>query len=110
MQKRELYKEIGKMEKEKKIKNLIHLAIKAGKIKFGEDNFFYLVKKGKVKLILLDKDLSERAIQKIKKLAELNKVRYIFYPGNMGNEIKNGVKLISITDINFARPISEMFL
>ena len=33
------------MDKKTKIKNIIHLAIKAGKVKFGEDNYFFMLKK-----------------------------------------------------------------
>ncbi len=105
-----MHSEVRKMEKKEKIKNLIHLAIKAGKIKFGEDNYFYLVKKGKVKLVLMDRKLSERAKDKIKRIAEQNKVKYSFYPGDMQIDIKNKVKLVSVLDVNFARPISELLV
>ena len=99
------------MEKKERVKNLIHLAIKAGKIKFGVDNFVFLIrKKGRVKLVILDKSLSEGNKRKVIRLAEENNLRYFYYPGNMDEEIKFGVKLISVLDTNFARPISELLL
>ncbi len=96
------------MEKKEKIKNLIHLAIKAKKVSFGQDNSFSLMKRGKVKLILIDKSLSENSVKKVTIAANRYKVKYLFYNGNMGEEIKFGVKIISILDKNFARPIFDM--
>ena len=96
------------MVKKEKAKNMIHLAIKAGKVKFGEDNYFFISKKDKVKLLIFDDSLSARAKEKILKIARLNKIKHIKYPGELDTDIKKGVKLISITDINFARTIHEL--
>jgi len=101
---------MDKETKKEKAKNLINMAIKAGRILFGEDNFFRFSKKNKVKLVILDNSLSERAKEKITKMAlsYLNHNRIITYSDDLGNDIKSGVKVISITDENFARPISEL--
>lgn len=101
---------MDKETKKKKVKNLINIAMKAGKVLFGEDNFFRFSKKNKIELVIFDNSLSERAKDKISKIAlsHLDHNRIITYSDNLGNDIKSGVKVISITDKNFARPISEL--
>lgn len=55
---------------DKKILGLIGLSAKARKVSFGADSVEMQIKKGKVKLLIIAKDSSQRTKEKFEKLSE----------------------------------------
>lgn len=93
-----------------KILGLLGLCARAGKIVFGTDACIEKIEKGKVKLILIAKDSSDRTKLKFKEIAENKSIPIyeIFSIEEISKQIGQKNKaVIGITDINFSNEIEK---
>lgn len=95
----------------KKILGLIGLSARARKISFGADSVEQQIKIGKVKLIIIAEDSSERTKDKFKKLSEKYKIPIII-AGNI-EELskaigKSNKAILGIEDINLSKEIQKI--
>ncbi len=91
---------------------LIGLAMKAGKVCFGADSVEEEIKKGKVKLIIIATDASERTKNKFIQLGEKYKISVITYEliENLSKSIgKSNKAILGIKDINFVKSIKQKY-
>ena len=95
----------------KKILGLIGLSAKARKVCFGADSVEIQVKKGKVKLIIIAEDSSERTKDKFKKIGNEYNVptMVIGEIENLSKAIgKNNKAILGIEDINLSKEIQKI--
>ena len=95
-----------------KILGLLGLSAKAGKICFGADSVEMEIKKGKVYLVIVAEDSSERTKNKIKKLCEEKNIQIIIYEkiDNISKSIgKSNKAIIGIKDSNIANQIAKIY-
>ena len=95
----------------KKILGLIGLSAKARKVCFGADSVETQVKKGKVKLIIIAEDSSERTKDKFKKLSNEYKIPNIILGeiNTLSKAIgKNNKAILGIEDINLSNEIQKI--
>lgn len=92
--------------------NLLGLAQRAGQVQSGDAGSEALLKKGKVKLVILAEDASERTKEHFINLAKLKNVRWI----EAGEKLQLGIALgrsprsvVVITDEGFALRLQELF-
>ena len=95
-----------------KVIGTIGLAARARKISFGADSVEYDIKEGKVKLVIVAKDSSERTREKFKKICEMYHVPII-----IDGEIeqlskaigKSNKAIIGIKDVNMSKGIQDKY-
>ncbi len=95
----------------KKILGLIGLSAKARKVCFGADSVETQVKKGKVKLIIIAEDSSERTKDKFKKIGNEYNIPTIVIGEieNLSKAIgKNNKAILGIEDINLSKEIQKI--
>ena len=68
------------------ILGLIGLAMKAGKISFGADSVEEDCKKGKIHLLIIAQDASERTQKKFKEISKVFKENYLIYANRFYKE------------------------
>ena len=91
---------------------LIGLATKAGKISFGSDSVEEDIKRGKVKLLIIVEDASERTKNKFVKISDEYKIPIIL-DGDI-KEISKAIgktnkAVIGVKDSGFAKAIQEKY-
>ena len=97
---------------ENKILGLIGLSAKSGRIAFGADSVKREMLKGKIKLLILAENSSERTKLKFKKIADEPKIPIIFFGtiSNISNAIgKTNKAILGIMDMNLAREIKKIY-
>lgn len=97
---------------ENKILGLIGLSAKSGRIAFGADSVKREMLKGKIKLLILAENSSERTKLKFKKIADEAKIPIIFFGtiSNISNAIgKTNKAILGIMDMNLAREIKKIY-
>ncbi|MCD4819885.1 MAG: ribosomal L7Ae/L30e/S12e/Gadd45 family protein [Candidatus Cloacimonetes bacterium] len=97
---------------DKKVFYLLHLANKAGKLRFGMGEVERSCSFNKAKLVLFAEDFSQNSRKKIEKLKIVKKVSFIEFSNKKkyGFEFhKRDLGILSIEDINFAKGISDLF-
>ena len=97
---------------ENKILGLIGLSAKSGRIAFGADSVKREMLKGKIKLLILAENSSERTKLKFKKIADEAKIPIIFFVtiSNISNAIgKTNKAILGIMDMNLAREIKKIY-
>ncbi len=90
--------------------NLLGFAAKAGKIGYGSESVKLGIKKNKVKLVLIAKDISEGSLKKIKFVCKNYDVRCIecFNREELSSAVgKNNKVVLGILDSSFADKIEE---
>lgn len=95
-----------------KILGLIGLAMKAGKVSFGADSVEETIEKGKVKLVILSEESSERTKTKFEELCKKSEIPLIIYGSieNLSKAIgKNNKTVIGIKDVNLSKSILEKY-
>lgn len=95
----------------KKILNLLGLAMRAGKIKYGNESCIESINKSKVKLVILASDASERTKTNFKQLCANKKIS-IYEFLNM-DEISHAIGkqnkvVIGVCDENFSNEIIKI--
>ncbi len=96
---------------DRKILGLIGLSAKARKVCFGADSVEKQIKKGKVKLLIIAKDSSERTKDKFKKLSNEYKVPIIIIGQieTLSKAIgKSNKAILGIEDINLSKEIQKI--
>ena len=93
------------------ILGLIGLAMKAGKISFGADSVEEDCKKGKIHLLIIAQDASERTQKKFQEITEQYQIP-LFTIGTI-EEISNAIgkdnkSVVSIKDSNIAKEIERI--
>ena len=86
--------------------------MKAGKVSFGADSVEETIKKGKVKLVILSEESSDRTKEKFKEICIRNKIPIIIYETiqNLSKAIgKNNKAIIAIKDANLSKSILEKY-
>ena len=99
------------MENNKKIMGLLGLSARARKISFGTDSTLKEMKRGKIKLLIVAEDASERTKDKFLKNAEKYAIPIIIY-GNI-KDISNAIgktnkAIIGVEDVNIATEIERI--
>lgn len=93
-----------------KINGLIGLAFKAGKVSFGTDATKEAIQKGKVKLVIVAEDASEKLKENFEFLCKKEKVDIVIYGKieDLSKTIgKNNKAVIGIKEINLAKEIKK---
>mgnify|MGYP001854200171 FL=1 len=96
---------------ENKILGLIGLSAKSGRIAFGADSVKREIVRGRIRLLILAENSSEKTKLKFKKIADEAKVPTIFFGtiSNLSTAIgKTNKAILGITDMNFAREIKRI--
>ena len=96
---------------ENKLKNLLGIAQKAGKIISGTFSVNQAINKNKVKMLLIAKDASEETKKEWQKIAENKKIpiKMILDKETLGNAIGKEYRMIAaLSDDGFCKKISEM--
>lgn len=94
-----------------KILNLLGLAMRAGKIKYGNESCIETINKNKARLVLLASDASERTKINFKQLCENRKIPV--YEFSNTYEISHAIGkqnkvVIGVCDENFSKEIIKM--
>lgn len=95
-----------------KILGLIGLAMKAGKVSFGADSVEEECNKGKIKILIIANDASDRSKKKFEDIGNKNKVPVIIDSNieELSKAIgKNNKAIIGIKDMNFAKSIQKKY-
>lgn len=95
-----------------KILGFIGLSAKAGKVSFGADSVEMEIKKGKIKLVIIAKDSSERTKNKFSKICKEKDIKLICHETieNISKSIgKSNKAIIGIKDINIANQIIKIY-
>ena len=95
------------MQSTARIKTFVGFAVRAGKIVWGTDNV--LAWKKKLRLILASSDVSENALEKIRRYADDKPAKLsVLSCGEVAELVhREGVKVIGITDKNLADAIVQ---
>ncbi len=94
-----------------KVLRLIGLAMRAGKVKFGNESCNEAIMQNKVKLILIAKDASERTKINFKKLCDSRKIPIYeeFEEYDLSHAIgKQNKVVIGVCDDNFSKEIIKI--
>ena len=95
-----------------RILGLIGLSARARKICFGADSVEIEIEKGKVNLVIIAKDSSERTKTKFEKICKEKNIKSICYETieNISKAIgKNNKAIIGIKDSNIANQIIKIY-
>lgn len=95
-----------------KILGLIGLAMKAGKVSFGADSVEESIIKGKVSLVILSEESSDRTKEKFVNICKKYKLPIIIYGTieSLSKAIgKNNKAIIGIKDVNLSKSILEKY-
>lgn len=95
-----------------KILGLLGLSARAGKICFGADSVEIEIRKGKVKLVIIAEDSSERTKTKFEKICQEKDVRLILYGtiNNISKAIgKTNKAIIGVKENNIANQIMKIY-
>ena len=95
-----------------KILGLIGLSARARKICFGTDSTQQEIQKGKVKLIIVAENSSDRTKRKFTQLCEKNNIPILIYNNidNISKSIgKENKAVIGIKEINIAKEIEKIY-
>ena len=93
--------------------NMLRLAHKAGKLKFGTDAFIKLSNLKKVDLVILAEDISENSEKKINNVAKKTHVKVLKFLDKKKYGIifnRNDTGVISFQDRGFSEAFCRMFL
>ena len=99
-------------DKNNNILGLIGLAMKAGKISFGADSVEEDCKKGKIHLLIIAQDASERTQKKFKEISENYNIELIIDSNieQLSKTIgKSNKAILGIKDRNFAKSIQKKY-
>ncbi len=94
------------------ILGLIGLAMKAGKISFGADSVEEDCKRGKIHLLIIAQDASERTQKKFKEISENYNIELIIDSNieQLSKTIgKSNKAILGIKDRNFAKSIQKKY-
>jgi len=92
--------------------DLLGLAQRAGKVQSGDAAAEAVIKKGKVKLVLLAVDASDRTKEHFTNLCRFKKIRWIESgeKERLGNALgKSPRSIVVVTDEGFARRLIQLF-
>ncbi len=93
-----------------KVLNLVGLAYRASKTIIGVDEVVITLKENKIKLVLLDKDLSSNTLKELNYLCDKHNVRFVrnFTKEELSHSIgKKNISVIGIIDEGFKKLIEE---
>ena len=97
---------------ENKVLGLIGLAAKAGKMAFGADSVKREISRGRLYLLILAENSSEKTKMKFKKMADEANIPTIFFGtiSSLSNAIgKTNKAILGIMDMNLAREIKRIY-
>ena len=96
---------------EEKVLNLLHLARKAGKLKYGFDPVERSCFRGDSKLVIYTDDISERSKKKLLNMTYAYNIKAVEFGTKelLGESFKmRDIGIISIDDSNFAKGIIDI--
>lgn len=96
---------------EEKVLNLLHLARKAGKLKYGFDPVERSCFRGDSKLVIYTNDIAERTKKKLLDMAYAYNIKAVEFGTKelLGKSFKvRDIGIISINDGNFAKGIIDL--
>jgi len=96
---------------ESKIFFLLHLAKKAGKLKFGMAEVERSCSYKRARLVLIAKNLSNNSRKKVEKIKEISKISFLEYSTKEKFSFefqKRDLGILILEDINFAKGISDL--